>query len=90
MEENKFDLNSLIGFVLLGAIMIWYFYMNQPTPEQLESQKMEQAADSLRNAQTDVEEPAAVAEPRTFGGFFRRFTRSRESNIQRKLRQHFS
>ena len=63
MEENKFDLNSLIGFVLLGAIMIWYFYMNQPTPEQLESQKMEQVADSLRNAQTDVEEPAAEAAP---------------------------
>lgn len=32
MEEKKFDLNSLIGFVLLGAIMIWYFYMNQPAP----------------------------------------------------------
>jgi len=42
MEEKKFDLNSLIGFVLLGAIMIWYFYMNQPTPEELEKQKSEQ------------------------------------------------
>ena len=34
MEEKKFDLNSLIGFVLLGAIMIWYFYMNQPAPTE--------------------------------------------------------
>jgi len=33
MEEKKFDLNSLIGFILLGLIMVWYFYMNQPTPE---------------------------------------------------------
>ena len=47
MEEKKFDINSLIGFVLLGAIMIWYFYMNQPTPEQLEAQKAEQIKDSL-------------------------------------------
>lgn len=33
MEEKKFDFNSLIGFILLGLIMVWYFYMNQPTPE---------------------------------------------------------
>ncbi len=33
MEEKKFDLNSLIGFLLLGLIMLWYFYTNQPTPE---------------------------------------------------------
>ena len=47
MEEKKFDLNSLIGFVLLGAIMIWYFYNNQPTPEQIANQKAEQVQDSI-------------------------------------------
>jgi len=47
MEEKKFDLNSLIGFVLLGAIMIWYFYNNQPTPEQIATQKAEQVQDSI-------------------------------------------
>ena len=51
MEEKKFDLNSLIGFVLLGAIMIWYFYMNQPTPEELERQRTEQIQDSIQQAQ---------------------------------------
>ncbi|MFK5958679.1 MAG: membrane protein insertase YidC [Lutibacter sp.] len=37
MEEKKFDLNSLIGFVLLGAIMLWWMYSNQPTPEELKA-----------------------------------------------------
>lgn len=39
MEEKKFDLNSLIGFVLLGGIMMWWMYTSQPTPEELEAQK---------------------------------------------------
>jgi len=42
MEEKKFDLNSLIGFVLLGAIMLWWMYSNQPTPEELEAEKNKQ------------------------------------------------
>ncbi len=51
MEEKKFDVNSLIGFVLLGAIMMWYFYTNQPTPEELAKQKTEQVQDSIQKAQ---------------------------------------
>jgi YidC/Oxa1 family membrane protein insertase len=30
MEENKFDKNTIIGFLLIGAIMLWYMYTNQP------------------------------------------------------------
>ncbi len=51
MEEKKFDVNSLIGFVLLGAIMMWYFYTNQPTPEELAKQKTERVQDSIQKAQ---------------------------------------
>ena len=54
MEEKKFDLNSLIGFVLLGAIMLWYFYTNQPTPEELAKQRTEQIQDSIQNVQEIV------------------------------------
>ncbi|MCA0931700.1 membrane protein insertase YidC [Lutimonas saemankumensis] len=50
MEEKKFDLNSLIGFVLLGAIMIYYFYTNQPTPEQIEQRRAEQVQDSINQS----------------------------------------
>ncbi len=54
MEEKKFDLNSLIGFVLLGAIMLWYFYTNQPTPEEIAKQKTEQVQDSIQKTQEAV------------------------------------
>ena len=36
MEQKKFDINSLIGFILLGAIGMYWIYTNQPTPEELE------------------------------------------------------
>ena len=39
MEEKKFDINSLIGFVLLGAIILWWMWSNQPTQEELEAEK---------------------------------------------------
>ena len=62
MEEKKFDLNSLIGFVLLGAIMIYYFYTNQPTQEELAQQKMEQVQDSIDKLTPVAEQSDAVFE----------------------------
>lgn len=43
MEEKKLDINSIIGFVLIFGILIFMFYQNQPTPEELEAQKAEKA-----------------------------------------------
>ena len=58
MEEKKFDVNSLIGFLLLGAIMVWYMYTNQPTPEELEKQRTEFVKDSIQKAnQQQVTQP---------------------------------
>jgi YidC/Oxa1 family membrane protein insertase len=44
MEEKKFDINSFIGFVLIGAILVYMLYLQSPTPEELEAeaQKTEQ------------------------------------------------
>ncbi|MEL7269288.1 MAG: membrane protein insertase YidC [Bacteroidota bacterium] len=42
MEEKKLDINSIVGFVLIFGILIFMFYQNQPTPEELEAQKAEQ------------------------------------------------
>lgn len=39
MEEKKLDLNSIIGFVLIFGILLFWFYQNQPTPEEIEAQK---------------------------------------------------
>lgn len=38
MEEKKFDINSFIGFVLIGAILVYMLYLQSPTPEQLEAE----------------------------------------------------
>jgi len=42
MEEKKVDINSIIGFVLIFGILIWMFYQNQPTPEEIEAEKAKQ------------------------------------------------
>ena len=41
MEEKKFDINTVVGFLLIGAILLYMLWQNQPTPEQLEAQKAE-------------------------------------------------
>ncbi|HEY9168128.1 MAG TPA: membrane protein insertase YidC [Lutibacter sp.] len=53
MEEKKFDINSLIGFVLLGAIVLWWMYSNQPTLEEkleAEKNKIENVVKETRNS----------------------------------------
>lgn len=40
MEEKKFDLNTIIGFLLIGVILLFMLWQNQPTPEELEAQKL--------------------------------------------------
>jgi len=51
MEEKKFDLNSLIGMLLLGALAFIFIYQNQPSPEELEQQKLteQHVKDSIAN-----------------------------------------
>ncbi|RKE98040.1 membrane protein insertase YidC [Ichthyenterobacterium magnum] len=39
MEEKKFDLNSIIGFVLIFGILLYMLWQNQPTPEELAEQE---------------------------------------------------
>jgi YidC/Oxa1 family membrane protein insertase len=52
MEEKKLDINSIIGFLLIGAILLYMLWQNQPTPEQLAEQekaKQEQLATESAN-----------------------------------------
>ena len=50
MEEKKLDLNSIIGFVLIAAILMYMMYANQPTPEEIAEQE------KARQEQIDAEE----------------------------------
>jgi len=52
MEEKKLDINSIIGFLLIGAILLYMLWQNQPTPEQLAAQeqaKQEQLTSEAAN-----------------------------------------
>jgi len=42
MEEKKLDVNSIIGFVLIFAILVFMMYQNQPSPEEVAAKKAEQ------------------------------------------------
>ncbi len=64
MEEKKFDVNSIIGFVLIFGILIFMFYQNQPTPEELEAEKAKQEqveAAAIKESTTD--EPVVAQTP---------------------------
>ncbi|MFA5296781.1 MAG: membrane protein insertase YidC [Lutibacter sp.] len=50
MEEKKFDINSLIGFALLGAIILWWMYSSQQTPEE----KLEAEKNKIENVQKET------------------------------------
>lgn len=56
MEEKGIDKNAIIGFVLIFAIMIGWFYVSQPTPEEIEAQR-------ALATQSDTEEVIAETEP---------------------------
>lgn len=43
MENKKFDLNSIIGFVLIGGILLYMMWQNAPTEEELKAQEAEKA-----------------------------------------------
>lgn len=59
MEEKKLDIKSIVGFVLIFGILIYMFYQNQPTPEELEAQKAEQ--EQVEAEKSKVEEEAKTA-----------------------------
>ncbi len=65
MEEKKIDINSIIGFVLIFGILIFMFYQNRPTPEELEAQKAQQeqveaASKSTKEEEMSVPEPIKI------------------------------
>jgi YidC/Oxa1 family membrane protein insertase len=53
MEEKKLDLNSIIGFVLIFAILIFMFWQNRPTPEEIEAEKAKQEQVEVKQKETE-------------------------------------
>ena len=65
MEEKKLDINSIIGFVLIFGILIFMFYQNRPTPEEIEAEKakQEQVQAKSKAAEIKAQENLAVEAP---------------------------
>lgn len=57
MEEKTLDGKTIIGFVLIAAIMIWMFYKNAPSQEEIqERQALEEQMEQDRLAQEALQE----------------------------------
>ena len=61
MEEKKFDVKSIIGFILIFAILIFMMWKNQPTPEEIaEQEKQEQIEADKKVEAKEVKETKVV------------------------------
>ncbi|SOC81352.1 protein translocase subunit yidC [Salinimicrobium sediminis] len=75
MEEKKLDINSLIGFLLIGGILLWMLYMNPSAPDEAEQTTTEQVTTpdvSQATAQPEAipSDSAAVAQAASRLGAF--------------------
>ena len=60
MEEKKMDVNSIIGFVLIFGILIFMFYQNRPTPEEIAEKEAQQEQVEAQEAAAELETVAPV------------------------------
>jgi YidC/Oxa1 family membrane protein insertase len=60
MEEKKLDLNTIIGFVLIFAILAYMLWQNQPTPEELEAQEKAKQEQVKAEQKTEASEQTLV------------------------------
>ncbi|MCF1191276.1 membrane protein insertase YidC [Mangrovimonas sp. AS39] len=51
MEEKKLDINSIIGFVLIFGILLYMFYMQTPTQEELEAKQKQEQVEQQKKQQ---------------------------------------
>jgi len=59
MEQKKFDANSFIGLLLLGAIMLWFMYSNQDEITPTES-TTETIVDTTKTTPTLTENTTSI------------------------------
>lgn len=62
MEEKKFDVNSFIGMILIGGILLWWMNSNQPEINQNTETKSEQQikSDSIAYQNNITSLPAVI------------------------------
>lgn len=60
MEEKKLDINSIIGFVLIFAILLYMMYQNAPTPEEIAEQEKQEQIEADKKAKEAQKEETKV------------------------------
>jgi YidC/Oxa1 family membrane protein insertase len=60
MEEKKMDVKSIIGFVLIFGILIFMFYQNRPTPEEIAEKEAQQEQLEATEAAAETKTVAPV------------------------------
>ncbi|TDP01466.1 membrane protein insertase YidC [Flavobacterium sp. 245] len=63
MEEKKFDLNSIIGFVLIFGILIWIMYQNQPSEKEIAAEKAKKELVAKQEAQAKADKTKTAVAP---------------------------
>ncbi|MDX6188331.1 membrane protein insertase YidC [Flavobacterium sp. Fl-318] len=63
MEEKKFDLNSIIGFVLIFGILIWIMYQNQPSDKEIAAEKAKKELVAKQEAQAKSDKTKTAVLP---------------------------
>ncbi|GAL67450.1 inner membrane protein translocase component YidC long form [Jejuia pallidilutea] len=66
MEEKKLDTNSIIGFALIFGIMIYMFWQNQPTPEEIEAQEKAKQEQIEAEQKAKADKQTLVTTPEDF------------------------
>ena len=66
MEEKKFDLNSIIGFVLIFGILLFMLWQNQPTPEELAAEELAKKSQVEAEKKTEVKKDTFVSKAEDF------------------------
>lgn len=62
MEKKKFDVNSFIGMILLGAILLWWMGNQKPDPKTDPKANTEQVTDSTKTTNTTPSKNISIVE----------------------------
>ena len=60
MEKKNFDVNSLIGFVLIGGILVWMLYMQEPSEDAVQEEKAKTEAAAKEATEKENQEDTTL------------------------------
>jgi YidC/Oxa1 family membrane protein insertase len=66
MEEKKLDVKSIVGFVIIGLLLVWMIYNQTPSQEELNKEKAQkEQIEKAKQKQIPEQQTAAIAQDST-------------------------